>query len=390
MSARYEATVNTGMEWIAQDELKEKYAVSSTTQQGRIWFNTDIPVEKLLKLKSICNLYVVIYDTKLEDSEIPADKTCLEPLLMQVGERCDWETGLTKWRQVFNFTCCLDKLMTKNEEYKGEQPKFRVSCNRHGPTHGFTSPEVCSTFGHVIDTKFGWPIKMRDYDLEVYINININHLYVAMTLTNLALDRRNIVSPGLSTLRANLCYAILRLAKIEVSDVVCDPMAGSGAISVESCYAWPSEWQAYNLAGEIVRAPLDKCRANLNVFNNKPPSDILQLDVTSLPFRTNSIDVFVSDLPFGRRHGSKKNNRTLYPALMRELARASRVGTGRAVLLTQDIKGIKLAYNKNRDYFYETLCKFAKVGNLNCYINLFSRNNKIYDENKVTSDISVD
>ena len=122
----------------------------------------------------------------------------------------------------------------------------------------------------------------------------------------------------------------------------------------------------------------------MEVFTHKPPYDLLQLDVTSLPFRHDSIDVIVSDLPFGRRHGSKKVNSTLYPALLRDMGRVARVGSARAVLLTQDFKSMNLAYDKGRKFWFQKLCSFVKIGNLNCYIYLFLRNDTQFEVNKIT------
>lgn len=382
--ANYEATVSTGLESIAKEEVREKLNVDATTQKGRIWFSSDEPVERILKLKSICNLFVIIYNNQLNDSEIPEDENCLEPLLMKVGDQCDWHTGIMKWRQINDFKCEITKLMTKNVDFKHEQPKFRVSCNRYGPKHKFTSPQICSVFGHVVDTKFGWPIKMKDYDLEVMVNFSVNHLYLGLTLTPIALDRRNIVVTGYTTLRAATCYALLKLAKIQCGDIVIDPMAGSGAIPVECCYSWAEEWLAYTIAGEIGVTALEKCKINLDAIQHKPPFDIMQLDVTTLPFRLDSIDVFVSDLPFGVRHGSKKNNKTLYPDLLRDMGRVARVESARAVLLTQDSKSMNYAYDKNRDLWCQKSCSFVKIGNLNCYIYLFQRNSIPFVDNKAS------
>jgi len=382
--AFYEATVTTGLENIAKDEVKEKLNADATMQQGRIWFSTDARVERILSLKSVCNIFVIIHDQKLGQDEMPTDSDGLEPLLFKVGDCCDWSNGLTKWQESGGFACSMENLLTKDTELKARQPKFRVTCNRYGPDHAFTSPEICSIFGHVVDTKFGWPIKMKDFDLEIMVNFNYDHLYVGLTLTPIALDRRNIVSTGFTTLRAATCYALLRTARIKSGDIVIDPMAGSGAIPVECCDCWSDEWQAYTMAGELQSIPLEKCRINLDIFKQKPPFDLIQLDVTYMPLRDCCIDVVVSDLPFGRRHGSKRANKTLYPALLHNLSRIVRPGTGRAVLLTQDFKSMNLAYDRNRKFWFQKLCHFVKIGNLNCYIYLFLRNQTLFVQSTKT------
>ncbi|OXB55788.1 hypothetical protein ASZ78_014331 [Callipepla squamata] len=68
------------------------------------------------------------------------------------------------------------------------------------------------------------------------------------------------------------------------------------------------------------------------------PLDIVQWDICNLPLRTGCVDVIVSDMPFGKRIGSKKKNWDLYPACLTEMGRICTPGTGRAVLLTQDKK----------------------------------------------------
>lgn len=378
ISAKYEATVLTGIENVAQDEIAQKLNVNGTVHQGRVWFETDKPVEQILSLKSICNLYVIIHDVTLDPKELPSNPESLEELLMKVGEQCDWTTGLKIWSQVSKFDCSLDKLLKKDEELRSVQPKFRVSCNRHGTEHKFTSPEVCSTLGHVIDTKYGWPIKMKDYDLEVLATFSDCHLYIGLTLTTKTLDCRNIVETGYTTLRAATCYALLRLANIKCGDIVIDPMAGSGAIPVENCSVQNDEWKSYTIAGELIDIPTQKCRVNLDAFKGKSSYDLLQFDVTNLPLKGNSVDVIVSDLPFGRRHGSRKKNRILYPALFKEMARVARQGSARAVLLTEDYKSMLLAYDQNRSYWEMRSSCFVKIGNLNCKIFVFDRRNRMF------------
>jgi hypothetical protein len=331
----------------------------------------------LLKLKTINNLFVIVHDEVFTDAQMPTENKYLEPLLMEVGDKCDWRVGLLKWKEVSGFECDIDKILTKDAALRVIQPKFRVSSNRHGLEHKFTSPEICTVFGHVIDTKFGWPIKMKDFDLEVYANFIENYLCICLTLTPECLANRHIKAFGLTTLRAVYCYAMLKLAKVETGDIVLDPMAGTGAILVETCYAWvDDEFYAFGLAGELQQIPLVKCSVNLNMESEetKPPSDKLRLDVTNMPFKDNSVDVIVSDLPFGRRHGSKRGNKTLYPAMLRDMGRVARLKTGRAVLLTQDKHAIQLASLANRNLWIEKSFSHVKVGNLHCYFYLFQRN----------------
>lgn len=82
--------------------------------------------------------------------------------------------------------------------------------------------------------------------------------------------------------------------------------------------------------------------------------DVAQWDCTRLPLRSQCVDVVVSDLPFGKRIGRKADNRVLYYNSLVELARVTRMNTGRAVLLTCDTKSMI----KVRDF---TLDAFLRV-----------------------------
>ena len=79
-------------------------------------------------------------------------------------------------------------------------------------------------------------------------------------------------------------------------------------------------------------------RSRTNIENLKTPLniDLLRWDCTNLPLRNEIADVVISDFPFGKRMGSKIDNRVLYFKSLVELARITRRESGRAVLLTHD------------------------------------------------------
>lgn len=117
-------------------------------------------------------------------------------------------------------------------------------------------------------------------------------------------------------------------------------MAGTGSIPLEGALGFP---HTYHVAGELVKKGVKSCKVNLDSVMVKeglraqPAMDVLQWDAIKNPcLRDGSVDVILSDLPFGRRSGSKSDNRKLYPDLLLSMARLVRPDTGRAVLLTQD------------------------------------------------------
>jgi hypothetical protein len=61
--------------------------------------------------------------------------------------------------------------------------------------------------------------------------------------------------------------------------------------------------------------------------------DVLAMDARVLPLRTGSVDVLLTDPPFGRQHGDERSVRALYPAALREMRRVVRADTGVLVML---------------------------------------------------------
>jgi len=126
-----------------------------------------------------------------------------------------------------------------------------------------------------------------------------------------------------------------RAAKIKPGDFVIDPMAGSAMIPIEGSLAYPD---SIFMAGELSSKELNI--GYINIKNHTKSSNVIPIrwDVKELPLKSGSIDIVISDLPFGRRHLSYSKNLVLYPKLMKEIARVCKIGA-RAVLLSLE-KGL--------------------------------------------------
>ncbi|NWI12574.1 THUM3 protein, partial [Crypturellus soui] len=125
--------------------------------------------------------------------------------------------------------------------------KFRVTCNRAGDKHSFTSNEAARDFGGAVQEHFQWKADMTNFDVEVLLNIHNNEVVVGIALTEESLHRRNITHFGPTTLRSTLAYGMLRLCDPQPTDIIIDPMCGTGAIPIEGATEWPS---CYHIAGD--------------------------------------------------------------------------------------------------------------------------------------------
>ncbi|NWR90825.1 THUM3 protein, partial [Furnarius figulus] len=272
-----------------------------------------------------------------------------------------------------------------NEQETGEGEakvlKFRVTCNRAGDKHSFTSNEAARDFGGAVQEHFQWKADMTNFDVEVLLNIHNNEMVVGIALTEESLHRRNITHFGPTTLRSTLAYGMLRLCDPQPTDIIVDPMCGTGAIPIEGASEWPG---CYHIAGDnnpqaVKRAANNICsllRKNENKDSSNAlgvPLDIIQWDICNLPLRTGSVDIVVTDMPFGKRIGSKKKNWDLYPACLMEIGRICTPGTGRAVLLTQDKKCFAKALSRVGHIWRRAQTVWVNVGGLHAAVYLLRR-----------------
>ncbi|GAB6030795.1 THUMP domain-containing protein 3 [Chamberlinius hualienensis] len=326
-----EATVVTGLEFLAASECEQKLGATVLTSRGRIVFQVPFQdVSKVLTLKAIDNAFLIIFHNN--NVEFPDDKDeCLNNLSNIIPE-CHWEKGLKIVKEL------------KNGILEEQELKFRVTCNRAcgplpGGKHAFNSPDVARFLGGIVHDKFNWKADMTKFDVEVVVNIVQSQVYVCFALTNESLHKRNIVDFGFTTLRSTIAYNLLQLADIKDGDVVCDPMCGSGAIPIEGALGWPKNMF---LCGDFHQVPVTKTTNNKAHIENQNSKnlglDIFRWDIAHLPLKSNSVDVFITDMPFGKRSGSKAINIELYPKILSEMGRVSNKDMGRAVLLTQDRK----------------------------------------------------
>lgn len=386
-----EATVVTGFETVAKEECVEKLNCPARVERGRIFFDISLErVPEALKLRSVDNVYVLM--TEIRSFEFPDEKEQVKEKLKKLVYEIDWATGLKVWKKIMAYeTRTLQELfqceVPDDGSEKGDQnldiPKFRVTCNRSGKNHCFTSMEAAAEFGGAVNDQFHWKVDMKHHDIEVVLTINENKLYVGIALTKESLHYRNLENFGPTSMRATIAYNLLRLCAIAPQDIVCDPMCGGGSIPIEGALNWPNSFHicgdnhplAWSRTLQNVQAVNRKLSNEVNSFNIKV--DIFQWDACVLPLRNNSVDVFVTDLPFGKRMGSKFDNRKLYPRLLEEMARVCKNKTGRAVLLTQDKKTMSQTIGRFGRFWRQTRVLGVNIGGLSACVYLLNRTTNV-------------
>ncbi|XP_013787079.1 THUMP domain-containing protein 3-like isoform X1 [Limulus polyphemus] len=315
-----EATVVTGFELIAKEECEEKIGVGARTERGRIFFDVECKrVKEVSHLRGIDHIYLVVH--RVNNFGFPQEKEELKDKLEKLAEEIYWTKGLEVWsyftgfeklslKELINYHPALNESSvsissTSEQEHGNCIPKFRVTCYRTGQNHNFTSMDAAAYFGGGINDRFHWKVDMKNHDIEIILNIENDDLYVCIALTKTSLHKRNLQHFGPTCLRATVAYNILRLCEIKPGDIVCDPMCGGGSLPIEGVLSWP---EAHHICGDNHDLATPRTKQNLEAVNQEMKEigkkrqvvDIFRWDATQLPIRDHFVDVFVTDLPFGR------------------------------------------------------------------------------------------
>uniref|UniRef100_A0A3B3C541 THUMP domain containing 3 n=1 Tax=Oryzias melastigma TaxID=30732 RepID=A0A3B3C541_ORYME len=419
------ATVPTGFEHTAAEEVKEKIGVDArvSRDRGRIYF--PVSTDKLFqvhRLRSVDNLFVVVKEYDQYHFKESKEETLME--LQELASKLPWTNALEVWR--LNRTLKKKKGHRKGghstrakpdsevcdtaeqqqqepaQEQSGDAPdtesqppetaaeeklvKFRVTCNRAGDKHSFSSNEAARDFGGAVQEFFQWKADMTKFDVEVLLNIHNEEMVVGIALTEESLHRRNISHFGPTTLRSTLCYGMLRLCKLQASDIILDPMCGTGAIPLEGAIEFNS---SFYVAGDNNDMAVSRTLNNICHMQKRRaekgsspglPVDTVQWDLCRLPVRTGSVDVIITDMPFGKRMGSRKKNWDLYPSCLREMARVCRPGSGKAVLLTQDKKCFSKAISRMGGLWKKLHTVWVNVGGLHAGVYLLKRTAGVFGQ----------
>jgi 23S rRNA G2445 N2-methylase RlmL len=145
-----------------------------------------------------------------------------------------------------------------------------------------------------------------------------------------------------ASLRPSAAAALVWLTRPAPDDVFLDPMCGAGTILIERANAGR---YALLLGGDAREQALAIARGN--VGPRYKPIELRQWDARALPLEAASITAAAVNLPFGKQIGSTEENRTLYPDVLRELARVLRPGA-RLVALTGDRRALDDALRRSR------------------------------------------
>ncbi|XP_055395867.1 THUMP domain-containing protein 2 isoform X2 [Bubalus kerabau] len=181
---------------------------------------------------------------------------------------------------------------------------FRVSCRCSGAiSKTLTAQEVGRVIGIALMKQFGWKADLRNPNLEIFIHLSDIYSVLGIPVFRVPLACRAYIKTA--GLRSTIAWAMASLA--EIKDV-------------------------YYMGADVSDSQLSGAYDNLKAAGLKDKIELLKVSVIELPLPSESVDIIISDIPFGKKFKLGKDiKRTL-----QEMERVLRVGGTIVLLLSED------------------------------------------------------
>lgn len=212
--------------------------------------------------------------------------------------------------------------------------------------HPFRREQVDAAFARRLDDLLArWVPATGNPALELWIHVIGERTLVGVRLSADALaQRRYKVAHLPASLKPTVARALVTLAAPSPGDIIIDPMCGAGTIVREALEAAPratstriGEQRPTAIGGDIDDDAISAAGANAGRHGG-----IVRWDATRLPLAAGSIDIVVTNPPYGRQHEATVGLAALYRGLTREIERILVPG-GRAVILTGEATALQEA-----------------------------------------------
>ncbi|XP_034369658.1 U6 snRNA (guanine-N(2))-methyltransferase THUMPD2 isoform X1 [Arvicanthis niloticus] len=223
----------------------------------------------------------------------------------------------------------LDSATDKAADAQNQEDlTFRVSCRCSGNIRKvITGQEAGRVTGLALMRQFGWKADLRNPNLEIFIHLNDAYSVVGIPLLRIPLASRTYIQTA--GLRSTIAWAMASIAEIKAGALVLDPMCGLGTILVEAAEEWPD---VFYMGADVSDTQLLGACENLKAAGLADRIELLKGSVTDLPLPSQSVDVIISDIPFGKKFKLGKDIKSI----LQEMERVLRVGGTMVLLLSED------------------------------------------------------
>lgn len=212
----------------------------------------------------------------------------------------------------------------------GRRLKFRVVARMAGE-HEFRRVDLKRAVEHGLAERgdHAWHLDEQQAEVELWAMLNGDEFMAAIRLSDDRLRHRGYkIADRPGSLRPAVAAALAWLSDPRDDDVVLDPVCGVGTILIER-----AEMGRYRMLLGGDHDPEALAAARINIGPRYKPIELRAWDAAALPLADRSVTKIITNLPWGLRFGSHRDNRRLYPRMMAEFGRVIVPG-GRIVMLT--------------------------------------------------------
>ncbi|CAI9623892.1 unnamed protein product [Staurois parvus] len=137
-------------------------------------------------------------DAPEEDRKMKTDKEMVAPPVVQECNSLDHPVVDSSEASAEDLSpeASLEDSVVGGVGDTGNVLKFRVTCNRAGDKHSFTSNDAARDFGGAVQDHFQWKADMTNFDVEVLLNISYNEMLVGIALTRRACTAETLRTSG--------------------------------------------------------------------------------------------------------------------------------------------------------------------------------------------------
>jgi tRNA (guanine6-N2)-methyltransferase len=282
---------------------------------GMLVFEAPHP-ERLASLRTVEDVFAVVAYRR----ELPADKSALVRIAATVRGTTHIDDALAARTRV-----------TPGSR-SGHRLRFKVIARIAGE-HEFRRLDFKRAIENAVAERgdHSWRLDETAAEVELWATMLHDELIVALRLSDDRMRQREYKAVHLpGSLRPSVAAALAFLSDPKPEDVFLDPMCGAGTVLIERAHLGR---YAMLLGGDS--EPETIAAARENIGPRYKPIELRMWDAAALALPDASVDKIVTNLPWGIKHGSHRENRRLYPRLLAEFNRVLKPG-GTMVLLTAE------------------------------------------------------
>lgn len=236
----------------------------------------------------------------------------------------------------------LDSALAAHVALHGPSRTFRVVARMSG-RHPFRRVDAQRTVERALAARLPRLRLDPDSPTEFWLSIVGETALLGLRLTTPADRKRPYKQENVAaSLKPSIARSMALLSGPRPADVVLDPCCGAGTLLVERGLAAPYEAL---LGGDLSRAAVRAAQANARLAGVR--AQLRVWDAQELPLEDASVDVVLTNPPFGRQYLLDGDADAFYMALLGETARVLRTG-GHLVLLVADEPVVRRAQRGTR------------------------------------------